>query len=115
MAALSLVTFASAASGSLLLLAAALLVAGLGTAPAMVTGMTLVQETVPEARLNEGMTWAVTGLVSGVAIGSGVGGWAAEHLPHPGAFTVPPTAAVLAAGAASAALVRFKWRTREAT
>lgn len=115
MAALALVTFGAAASGSLWLLAAALLVAGLGTAPAMVTGMTLVQETVPEARLNEGMTWAVTGLVSGVAAGSGTGGWAAEHLPHPGAFTVPPTAALLAAVVASAALVRVKWRARAAT
>jgi predicted MFS family arabinose efflux permease len=106
MAFLALVSFAAVSTGSLLLLAAALLVAGMGAAPAMVTGMTLIQETVPAARLNEGMTWAVTALLSGIAAGSAAAGWVAEHLPEPAAFTVPPAAAVLAAAAASSALVR---------
>jgi predicted MFS family arabinose efflux permease len=109
MAVLALMSFAAAVSGSLLLLAAALLVAGMGAAPAMVTGMTLIQETVPGARLNEGMTWAVTALLTGIAAGSAAAGWAAEHLPVTTAFTVPPAAAILAAAAASFVSVRSAW------
>jgi hypothetical protein len=105
MALLALVSFAAASSGSLLLLAAALFVAGTGAAPAMVTGMTLIQGTVPAARLNEGMTWAVTALLTGISAGSAAAGWAAEHLQNPTAFTLPPTAALLAAAAASSAAV----------
>jgi MFS family permease len=115
MALLALVSFAAASTGSLVLLGAALLAAGMGTAPAMVTGMTLIQTTVPVARLNEGMTWAVTALLSGIAMGSAAGGWVAERLPVPSAFTVPPAAAVLAAIAASSVLVRSEWRARHAT
>jgi len=116
MAALALLPLAAASTGSLLLLGAALLVAGMGTAPTMVTGMTLIQETVSSARLNEGMTLAVTALLSGIAAGSAAGGWVAEHLPLPAAFTVPPAAAVLAAAAASSVVVRSgwsKWRARQ--
>jgi predicted MFS family arabinose efflux permease len=110
MAALALVSFAAASSGSLLLLGAALFVAGTAAAPAMVTGMTLIQETVPAQRLNEGMTWAVTALLSGIATGSAAAGWLAERLPPPAAFTVPPSAAVLAAAAAATAAAGASWR-----
>ncbi|WP_245694511.1 MFS transporter [Streptomyces abyssalis] len=112
MAFLALVSFGAASTGSLLLLGAALLVAGMGAAPAMVTGMTLIQGTVPAARLNEGMTWAVTALLSGIATGSAAAGWVAEHLPVTTAFTVPPAAALLAAASASSTLVRPGWARR---
>ncbi|WP_372498213.1 hypothetical protein [Streptomyces marispadix] len=77
--------------------------------------MTLIQGTVPAARLNEGMTLAVTALLTGIAAGSAAAGWAAEHLPHPAAFTVPPAAALLAAAAASTAVVGTKWRRGRAS
>ncbi|SCK08718.1 MFS transporter [Streptomyces sp. WMMB 322] len=115
MAVLALLPLTAAAAGSLPVLAVALLVAGMGTAPTMVTGMTLIQETVPAARLNEGMTCAVTALLAGVAAGSAAGGWLAEHTRHlswPATFTVPPAAAVLAAAAASSALALSVWRAR---
>lgn len=115
-AVLALLPLTAAATGSLAVLAVALLVAGMGTAPAMVTGMTLIQETVPAARLNEGMTCAVTALLSGIAAGSAAGGWVAEHARHlswPAAFTVPPTAAALAAIAAFSALGLAEWRARQ--
>lgn len=108
MALLALLPLTAASAGNLLLLAAALLVAGLGTAPTMVTGMTRIQETVPAARLNEGMTWAVTALLGGIAAGSASGGWVAEHLPSPAAFTVPAVAAALAAATALSAVLRAK-------
>lgn len=97
MAALMFLPLSAAQSGSLVVLAAALLLAGMATAPTMVTGMTLVQETVPAARQNEGMTLAVTALLGGTAAGAAAGGWAAEHLTGSQAYGVPAVAALLAA------------------
>ncbi|MFF9156447.1 MFS transporter [Streptomyces sp. NPDC014846] len=83
-------------AGSLPVLAGSLLVAGMATAPTMVTAMTLVQGRTPPDRLNEGMSLVVTGLLAGVAGGSALGGWAAEHLSPAAAFLVPAAAACLA-------------------
>ncbi|MFG2137045.1 MFS transporter [Streptomyces sp. NPDC048650] len=107
MAALMLLPLLAASTGSLVALACALLAAGMATAPTMVTGMGLIQTRTPAARLNEGMTLAVTALLSGIAAGSAAGGWAVEHLsgagrPHGAAlgpglgYAVPATAAALA-------------------
>lgn len=93
---LTLPLLAASRTGSLLALAAALLVAGMATAPTMVTGMTLVQRRTPPGRLNEGMTLAVTGLLGGIACGSAVGGWTAEHVSPVAGFGVPVTAAAVA-------------------
>ncbi len=95
---------AAAGTGSLLFLAPALLLAGMATAPTMVTAMALVQRRTPRGRLNEGMTLAVTGLLGGIAGGSALGGWVAEHAPAAGTgfasgatgFAVPVAAAALA-------------------
>ncbi|MFG3259230.1 MFS transporter [Streptomyces sp. NPDC048172] len=98
MAALMTLPLLASASDSLLLLAGALLIAGMATAPTMVTGMTLVQHLTPRARLNEGMTLAVTAILGGIATGSALGGWAVERVGADGwAYTVPASAALLAA------------------
>ncbi|MGW0535746.1 MFS transporter [Streptomyces sp. NPDC003032] len=83
-------------TGSLIALSGALLVAGMATAPTMVTGMTLVQHRTPEGRLNEGMTLAVTGLLGGIACGAAGGGWAVERLGPAAGYWVPVAAAGLA-------------------
>ena len=93
---LALLLLAASLTGSLLLLAAALLVSGMATAPTMITNMTLVQRRTPEGRLNEGMTLAVTGLLGGIALGSAVGGWAAEHMSPAVGYGVPVCAAAVA-------------------
>ncbi|MFE5795916.1 MFS transporter [Streptomyces sp. NPDC056503] len=93
----------AARTGSLAALAAGLLVAGMATAPTMVTGMGLVQRIVPPSRLNEGMTLAVTALLAGVAAGSATAGWTADHAPDPTlGFVLPVTAAALALGLCAA-------------
>ncbi|MBL1087140.1 MFS transporter [Streptomyces actinomycinicus] len=96
MAALMVLPWAAAAVGSLVVLAGALLVAGMATAPTMVTAMTVVQRRTPADRLNEGMSLVVTGLLTGIACGSAAGGWAAEHLSPVTAYAVPAAAAALA-------------------
>ncbi|WP_406218087.1 MFS transporter [Streptomyces decoyicus] len=97
MAALMLLPLLAAATGSPAALAVALLVAGMATAPTMVTGMGLVQSLTPRGQLNEGMTLAVTALLGGIAAGSAGGGWAVDHLAGAGAaYGVPAAAAALA-------------------
>ncbi|AJT66770.1 hypothetical protein T261_5138 [Streptomyces lydicus] len=101
MATLMLLPLLAARTGSLTALACALLLAGMATAPTMVTGMGLIQSRTPAAQLNEGMTLAVTALLTGIAAGSAAGGWAVDHLsgPAPGlglAYAVPAAAAALA-------------------
>ncbi|WP_328871753.1 MFS transporter [Streptomyces sp. NBC_00287] len=93
---LTLPLLAASLTGSLVVLAGALLISGMATAPTMITSMTLVQERTPEGRLNEGMTLAVTGLLGGIALGSAAGGWAAEHVSATAGFGVPVAAAGVA-------------------
>ncbi|TXC96865.1 MFS transporter [Streptomyces sp. ISID311] len=101
MAALMLLPLLAAAAGGPAALAVALVAAGMATAPAMVTGMGLVQSRTPAGRLNEGMTLAVTALLTGIAAGSATGGWAVEQLSGPGlGYAVPAAAAALALGTA---------------
>lgn len=97
MAALMLLPLLAAPAGGPAALAVALAAAGMATAPAMVTGMGLVQSRTPAGRLNEGMTLAVTALLAGIAAGSATGGWAVEQLSGPGlGYAVPAAAAALA-------------------
>ncbi|MFJ8658610.1 MFS transporter [Streptomyces sp. NPDC093795] len=97
MAVLMTLPLLAATTGSLLALAAGLLVAGMATAPTMVTGMGMLQRLTPTSQLNEGMTLAVTALLGGIAAGSATGGWAADHAPSPAfGFLIPVTAASLA-------------------
>ena len=79
-------------------LAAVLFVAGTGTAPTMVTGMTMVQELLPQRQLNEGMAVAVSGIVIGISAGAAAGGVIAQH-------AAPGTGYWLTAGAAWTALL----------
>ncbi|MFF1451534.1 MFS transporter [Streptomyces sp. NPDC058274] len=102
---LTLPLLAAHLTGSLLILAGTLLVAGLATAPTMITGMTLVQRRTPEGRLNEGMTLAVTGLLGGIACGSASGGWVVEHLSATAGYLVPVSAAAVALLAAGAGAI----------
>lgn len=53
-------------------LAVAIFFAGMSVAPTMIITMGLVEKIVPESQITEGMTWAITGLGIGVALGSAV-------------------------------------------
>ncbi|OAH15097.1 major facilitator superfamily protein [Streptomyces jeddahensis] len=101
---------AAALTGSLVALAVSLLIAGMATAPTMVTGMTLVQSRTPDDRLNEGMTLAVTALLGGIACGSAAGGWAVERVSATAGYGVPvaAAAAALLVALASAPLTRAR-------
>ncbi|MDX2817766.1 MFS transporter [Streptomyces sp. PA03-5A] len=104
MAALMLGPLPAAALGGLWLLAPALLLAGMATAPTMINGMALIQRRVPPGRLNEGMTLAVTALLGGIAAGSFAAGSVAEHRGAVPAYAIPAVAAATAALVAAASL-----------
>ncbi|CAL9429558.1 MFS transporter [Streptomyces sp. enrichment culture] len=104
---MSLPLLAASYSGSLLALAGALLLAGMATAPTMVTGMSLVQRLTPAAQLNEGMTLAVTALLGGISAGAATGGWLVERAGADTAYGLP-----VAAGAAALALAAAGVRVR---
>ncbi|WP_447037778.1 MFS transporter [Streptomyces sp. DSM 118878] len=93
---MTLPLLAATVTDSLIVLSLALLVAGMATAPTMVTGMTLVQRRTPEGRLNEGMTLAVTGILGGIACGAAGGGWAVERFGPAAGYWVPVAAACTA-------------------
>ncbi|MEU5522382.1 MFS transporter [Streptomyces sp. NPDC047860] len=104
---MTLPLLAAGLTGSLLVLAAALLAAGMATAPTMVITMTLVQRCTSEGRLNEGMTLAVTGLLGGIACGSAAGGWTVEHVSATAGYGVPVAAAAIALLVALCTVVPF--------
>jgi MFS family permease len=85
-------------------LTALVLVAGVAISPTLISGLTLVRELAPPARLTEGLAWATTAMAVGLMVGAAAAGWLSEHAgPADGfwAATVSAlVAAVLAAGGA---------------
>lgn len=61
-------------AGNMSGLALTVLVAGVFFAPTMIVAMSLVERIVPEQQLTEGMTWLLSGLNAGVALGAAVSG-----------------------------------------
>ncbi len=97
MTGLLLLPLAAAALGAgVAPLAAVLFLAGAGTAPTMVTGMTLLQEVLPKGGLNEGMALAVAGIMIGISAGSALGGLLAQHTAPGTGYALPAAAAALA-------------------
>ncbi|MEV7158930.1 MFS transporter [Streptomyces misionensis] len=83
-------------------------IAGMATSPTMITGMGLVQELIPRARINEGMTLAVTGLLGGSSLGSTLAGWAVERFGAAAGYRLPVAAAALALLTAVTGLGRLR-------
>ncbi|MFF2078190.1 MFS transporter [Kitasatospora sp. NPDC058162] len=97
MAAVLLLPLTAGLGGAgLVALGAALFAAGTATAPTMVTGMTLVQELLPQRQFNEGMAVAVSGIVVGISAGAALAGTLAERAAPGTGYALPAGAAALA-------------------
>jgi MFS family permease len=83
-------------AGNLWVLAAIMFVAGIATAPTLITTMNLIERIVPRAQINEGMTIVLTGLIIGIAVGSALSGAVIDRVGSRQGYWV----AVLAAAAA---------------
>jgi predicted MFS family arabinose efflux permease len=86
--------------GSMWLMGAWLFVAGFAIAPTLVASLTLVEQSVPHARLTEGMAIVETALVAGVAPGAALGGFIIDRHGASTAYLVSLVAGLVAAIAA---------------
>jgi MFS family permease len=91
------------AIGSMPVMAAWLFVAGFAIAPTGVAGLSLVEKTVPRARLTEGMTLVETAAVAGVAPGAALAGHIIDSHGPSSAYLISLAAGLIAAIAAFAA------------
>ncbi len=69
--------------------------------------MGLVGNLAPAARLTESITWVVSGLSLGVALGYAASGWLIDAAGASAGYWVPCAAALLAASTVSLALPRL--------
>jgi MFS family permease len=86
--------------GPVWLMGLALFVAGFAIAPGLIAALTLVQQTVPAARLSEGMSFVHTGLAAGLAPGAAISGLVVDAAGGSAAYVVSVCAGVVAALAA---------------
>jgi predicted MFS family arabinose efflux permease len=86
------------AVSALAVLAPLLFVAGLGIAPSLISGFTLVERTVPGRAVTEGLTWLTTALVVGFSGSTWLAGQLVDGAGVDWAFAV-------GAGSAAVALV----------
>ncbi|VEA62421.1 H+ Antiporter protein [Serratia plymuthica] len=76
-------------------LAATVFVAGLFFAPTMIIAMGLVENIVPPSRLTEGLTWMITGLGIGVALGAALAGWVVDEAGVKAGFIITLSAGLV--------------------
>lgn len=69
-------------------LAALLFVGGLGIAPTLISGLSLVERVVAPGQVTEGLTWATTGITVGLSLTSPLAGRLVDDLGAREAFTV---------------------------
>jgi MFS family permease len=65
-------------AGSVPALAAAIFLSGVAISPTFITAFGLVERRVPPEVLTEGVTWVMTGIGIGMALGAFVAGWVVD-------------------------------------
>jgi MFS family permease len=94
------------ASSSVTLLAVAVFVSGIAISPTFITAFGLIERRVPEAMLTEGVTWVMTGIGIGMALGAFVSGWVVDTYGPASGFW-----ASVAAGAITVAIIALGQRS----
>ncbi|ALI03184.1 MFS transporter [Pseudomonas sp. FW306-02-F02-AA] len=95
-------------AGNILGLSLAVFVAGLFFAPTLIVAMGLVERIVPPAKLTEGLTWLITGLSIGVAIGAAGSGWLVDAFGARSGFWLSIAAGAVVLGSAIQSYRRLK-------
>jgi MFS family permease len=98
------------------LLAVLVFVSGIAISPIFITAFGLIERRVPESMLTEGVTWVVTGIGIGMALGSFVAGWVVDTFGAQDGFWVSVIAAgttVLIVGFGQGSLGGGKSRARD--
>jgi MFS family permease len=78
------------------LLAFAVFVSGIAISPTFITAFGLIERRVPPALLTEGITWVMTGIGIGMALGAFVAGWVVDTYGAHNGFWVSVVAGFLA-------------------
>lgn len=78
------------------MLALAVFVSGIAISPTFITAFGLIERRVPAAMLTEGITWVMTGIGIGMALGSFVTGWVVDTYGASNGFVVSVVAGALA-------------------
>ncbi|RWP74361.1 MFS transporter [Mesorhizobium sp.] len=78
------------------LLALAVFVSGVAISPTFITAFGLIERRVPEAMLTEGITWVMTGIGIGMALGSFAAGWVVDAFGAQSGFLVSVAAGTIA-------------------
>lgn len=82
--------------GNIPMLALALFFSGAAISPTFITAFGLVERLVPAAKLTEGITWVMTGIGIGMAIGSFASGWVIDAFGPSQGFWVSVAAGAVA-------------------
>ena len=82
--------------GDIPTLAVVLFVAGVAVSPTIIISMALVEQLVPSSKLTEGMTWAITGIGIGMALGSSASGWVIDEFGATSGFFISMLAGLMA-------------------
>lgn len=77
------------------LLALAVFVSGLAISPTFITAFGLIERRVPAVLLTEGITWVMTGIGIGMALGAFVSGWVVDNFGPQNGFWVSVAAGTL--------------------
>jgi fucose permease len=70
------------------MLAFAVFLSGIAISPTFITAFGLIERRVPEAMLTEGVTWVMTGIGIGMALGAFVAGWVVDTFGAQNGFWV---------------------------
>ncbi|RCW87890.1 MFS transporter [Phyllobacterium bourgognense] len=76
------------AASSVTLLAIAVFVSGIAISPTFITAFGLIERRVPQTMLTEGVTWVMTGIGIGMALGAFVSGWVVDNYGPENGFWV---------------------------
>ncbi|MBP2510860.1 MFS family permease [Agrobacterium tumefaciens] len=83
-----------AASTSVALLAFAVFLSGVAISPIFITSFGLIERRVPESMLTEGVTWVMTGIGIGMALGAFISGWVIDNFGPDNGFWVSVAASL---------------------
>lgn len=78
------------------LLALAVFVSGVAISPTFIMAFGLIERRVPEAMLTEGITWVMTGIGIGMALGAFIAGWVVDNYGAQNGFWVSVAAGTIA-------------------
>ena len=82
------------AASSVALLAFAVFLSGVAISPIFITAFGLIERRVPESMLTEGVTWVMTGIGIGMALGAFVSGWVIDNFGPDNGFWVSVAASL---------------------